>query len=193
MCLTCCVWKHPFIYIASGAGVGPGSGFAGVGASALRACLACSWIASALLFCSEGVLECHGGQNHANWRCCVRKCNIYCTCSLADSFKNQYGNSHIRILFRTSENHKTVSYVIVYKIIYLYSNKLYSIVIFYKQHIKTYVLSKTLNFSYMFRSLSDHPQRDTIFVLTSVTKIIDVEVKKSIVSPWGWSLSDRNM
>ena len=27
---TGCVWKHPFIYIASGAGVGPGSGFAGV-------------------------------------------------------------------------------------------------------------------------------------------------------------------
>jgi hypothetical protein len=57
--------------------------------------------------------------------------------------------------------------------IYLYSNKLHSIVIFYKQHIKTYVLSETLNFSYMFRSLSDHPQGDTIFVLTSVTKIID--------------------
>ena len=35
----------------------------------------------------------------------------------------------------------------------------------------------------MFRSLSDHPQGDTIFVLTSVTKIIDVEVKKNIVSP----------
>ena len=29
------VWKHPFIYVASGAGVGPGSGFAGVCASAL--------------------------------------------------------------------------------------------------------------------------------------------------------------
>ena len=37
-----------------------------------------------------------------------------------------------------------------------------------------HVLSKTLNFSYMFRSLSDHPQWDTIFVLTSVTKITDV-------------------
>ena len=27
---TGCVWKHPFVYIASGAGVGPGTGFAGV-------------------------------------------------------------------------------------------------------------------------------------------------------------------
>jgi hypothetical protein len=35
ICRTGCVWKHPFIYIASGAGVGPGSGFAGVCASAL--------------------------------------------------------------------------------------------------------------------------------------------------------------
>ena len=67
--------------------------------------------------------------------------------------------------------HVTVSNM---RIIYLFSNKLHSIVIFYKQHIKTYVLSKTLNFSYMFRSLSDHPQGDTIFVLTLVTKIIDV-------------------
>ena len=33
---TGCVWKHPFIYIASGDGVGPGSGFAGVCANALR-------------------------------------------------------------------------------------------------------------------------------------------------------------
>ena len=32
---TGCVWKSPFIYIASDAGVGPGSGFAGVCASAL--------------------------------------------------------------------------------------------------------------------------------------------------------------
>jgi hypothetical protein len=30
------VWKHPFISIASGAGVGPGSGFAGVCGSALK-------------------------------------------------------------------------------------------------------------------------------------------------------------
>ena len=33
---TGCVWKHPFIYIASGDGVGPDSGFAGVCANALR-------------------------------------------------------------------------------------------------------------------------------------------------------------
>jgi hypothetical protein len=32
---TGCVWQHPFIYIAADAGVGPGSGFAGVCASAL--------------------------------------------------------------------------------------------------------------------------------------------------------------
>jgi hypothetical protein len=32
---TGCVWIHTFIYIASGAGVGPGSGFAGVCANAL--------------------------------------------------------------------------------------------------------------------------------------------------------------
>ena len=30
ICRISCVWKHQFIYIASGAGVGPGSGFAGV-------------------------------------------------------------------------------------------------------------------------------------------------------------------
>jgi len=35
-CWTGCVWKHPFIYITSDAGVGPGSGFVGVWSSALR-------------------------------------------------------------------------------------------------------------------------------------------------------------
>jgi len=61
-----------------------------------------------------------------------------------------------------------------YLIIYLYSNKLHTIDSFLKkQHIKIFVLSKTLkNFSYMFRSLLDHHQGDIILVLTSVTKIL---------------------
>ena len=37
--------------------------------------------------------------------------------------------------------------VLILRNIYLYSNKLHSINIFYKQHIKTYVLSKTLKIS----------------------------------------------
>jgi hypothetical protein len=38
---TGCVWIHLFIYIASSAGVGPGSSFAGMCANALRAFVAC--------------------------------------------------------------------------------------------------------------------------------------------------------
>jgi len=50
---------------------------------------------------------------------------------------------------------------------------LHSIDIFYKQHIKIFVLSKALKTSpTMFRSLPVHHQGDTILVLTSVTKIL---------------------
>jgi len=38
----------------------------------------------------------------------LRNFNICYTCSLAGYFKKQYGNPHIRMLDRTSENHKNV-------------------------------------------------------------------------------------
>ena len=56
---TGCVWKRPFIYIASGVGVGPVSGFAGVCANALKLShcqqLSCQQLADVLQAVSEPV------------------------------------------------------------------------------------------------------------------------------------------
>ena len=43
----------------------------------------------------------------------------------------------------------------------------------------------------MFRSLSDHHQGDTLFVLTSVTKIIDVAARLLQCVCWVLSCPDR--
>ena len=56
----------------------------------------------------------------------------------------------LEILLRVGDEHLFISllFIVFYPcnilIIYLYSNKLHSIDIFYKQHIKIFVLSKTL-------------------------------------------------
>ena len=55
--------------------------------------------------------------------------------------------SIIRLPNQSDPTQNTLTHITPYRIIYLYSNKLHSIDIFYKQNIKIFVLSKTLKTS----------------------------------------------
>ena len=133
---------------------------------------------------------------------------------------NNVGKRHIR---QNKKNWNNIKYIIslycflsVQYLNYISVFQLISLNIFYKQHIKTYVLSKTLKisptcFGHLATIFREIPYLSLLQLLNYRCSIMPAsdnrkwmqaccciyslvtEVKTSIVSPWGWSLSDRNM